>query len=285
MIYKLIDQGKMQLTDPISKYIDTKIIQGLKNAEQATIADLLQHSSGINDFVFNPDYILYVFNNIEKDKTNEKLLSFSYNKNPAFPYNSKRQYNYTVGYILLAMAIDKVTGKDHAQMLRDQILNPLQMNHTFYRPNENIPWSSIAKGYFDYRRKGVQQDLTALFTGDGTGFTGIYSTTNDLRKFINALYRDKTVISAPSLSTMMSAINIDDSISYGVGCRIYGVPQNGKVLHWFGHPGGEVNYASGAYYCPEKNATVVYILNYGDAFEGAYSGQYLAFRRAILQAL
>jgi D-alanyl-D-alanine carboxypeptidase len=285
MVYKMIDAGKMQLSDPISKYIDAKIISRLKNSEKATIADLLQHSSGINDFVFNPDYILYVFNNLEEEKAYEKLLSFSYDKEPAFEYNTKRQYNYTVGYILLAMAINKAAGKDHALMQRELVFDPLQMNHTFFRPVEKIPWNTIARGYFDYRRKGIQQDLTPLFTGDGSGFTGIYSTTNDLRKFMNALYRDKTVISNTSLASMMSAPNINDSISYGVGCRIYGVPKNGTTLHWYGHPGGEVNYASGVYYCPEKNATVVYILNYGDAFEGAYSASYLAFRRAILQAL
>ncbi|MFM2387994.1 MAG: hypothetical protein RL660_2751 [Bacteroidota bacterium] len=283
MIYKLIEDGKMQLNDPISKYLDADIISRLKNADKATIADLLQHSSGINDFVFSPDYILYVFNNLEQDKSYEKLLSFSYDKEPAFEYGAKRQYNYTVGYILLAMAINKVAGKDHALLQRELIWNPLGMNQTYFRPVEEIPWSNVARGYFDYRRKGVQQDLTGLFTGDGSGFTGIYSTSDDLRKFINALYREKTVISQSSLNSMMSTINLDDSISYGIGCRIYGVPANGQVYHWYGHPGGEVNYASGAYYCPEKRATVSYILNYGDAFEGAYSASYLAFRREILR--
>jgi D-alanyl-D-alanine carboxypeptidase len=283
LIYKLIEENKLLLQDKISKYIDADIIKKLKNSEQCTIADLLQHSSGMFDFVFSAPYILYTFNNIEKEKTYEEILRFAYDKEPAFPYGSKRDYNYTVNYILLAMIINKLEGKDHALVQREKIFNPLQLTHTFYRPQEDIPWSNIARGYFDYRKKGTLQELTSLFTGDGTGFTGIYSTTNDLRKYINALYREKTIIYQASITAMLQCPNYDDSISYGVGCRIYGVPKNGITYHFYGHPGGEVNYASGAYYCPEKRATVTYLLNYGDAFNGAYSDKYLFFRREILR--
>jgi D-alanyl-D-alanine carboxypeptidase len=283
LIYKLADQGKLHINDKISKYISADIIAKLPNAEKSTIADLMQHSSGIYDFVFDAGYVLYTFNNLAKEKNYTELLQFAYNKKPAFEYASKRSYNYTTGYILLAMIIEKVSGQSFSKEMRSQIFAPLGLTNTAMRPFETIDWTTTAKGYFDYRKHGILQDLTALFTGDGTGFTGIYSTPNDLRIFTNALYKHKTVLSSGALSSMMSAPSIDDSISYGVGCRIYGVPQNGKMYHWYGHPGGEVNYASGTYYCPEKNATVTYMLNYGDAFDGDYSAAYLYFRREILR--
>jgi D-alanyl-D-alanine carboxypeptidase len=285
MAYKLIDSGKIKLTDKISNYLSPDIISKLPNAEFCTIADLLQHSSGINDFVFNPNYVLYVFNNLDKDKSYEKLLSFSYNQDPAFPYGQQRKYNYTVNYILMALIINNVLGYDHAVAQRNQVFNAIPLKHTFFRPVENIPWNNIAKGYFDYRQAGALQELTSLFTGDGSGFTGIYSTSNDLRLYMNALFKDKKLISNSSLTSMISSPTPDDSESYGIGCRGYNIPVGSNLYHWYGHPGGEVNYASGAYYCPEKKATITYVLNYGDAFKGKYSDVYLNFRRKIFRVV
>jgi D-alanyl-D-alanine carboxypeptidase len=286
LAYKLIEQGKLKLTDKISQYIDADIIAKIKNSEQATIADLMQHSSGIYDFVFSPDYILYTFNNLEEQKGYEKLLSFAYNKKPAFEFGAKRSYNFTVNYILLAMAINKIAGKDHAQLERELVFNPLNMSHTFFRPTEEIPWNTVARGYFDYRKPGTVQDLTQLFTGDGSGFTGIYSTVNDMRKYMNALFKDKSVLSDASLTSLMATNNLDSAVSYGVGSRVYAVSNStGAIFHFYGHPGGEVNYASGCYYCPELKATVTYILNYGDAFDGAFSPAYATFRKEIFKAV
>jgi D-alanyl-D-alanine carboxypeptidase len=285
LAYKLIDEGKLNLNDPISKYIDADIIAKLQNTEQATIADLMQHSSGIYDFVFDPAYILYTFNNLEKDKGYEKLLSFAYNKKPAFAFRSKRAYNYTVNYILLAMTINKIMGKDHALVQHEKIWNPLGMNNTFFRPVEDIPWSNVAKGYFDYRDPGTLQDLTPLFTGDGSGFTGIYSTVNDMRKLMNGTFRDNAVISAGSLASLTNTNMPMDSISYGIGSRVYLINEGAKQYHYYGHPGGEVAYASGAYYCPEKKATICFIVNYGDAFDGEFSQAYLQFRKDVLKVV
>jgi D-alanyl-D-alanine carboxypeptidase len=284
LVHKLIDEGKLNLSDPISKYIDADIIAKLKNSEQATIADLLQHSSGIYDFVFDPEYVLYTFNNLEQDKTYEKLLSFAYNKEPAFAFRSKRSYNYTVNYILLAMAINKITGADHAYAQHQKIWTPLGMNHTFFRPIDDIPWSNVAKAYFDYRQPGTLQDLTSLFTGDGSGFTGVYSTVDDMRKLMNGVFKTQQVVSPTALANMQNTNMPNDSISYGIGSRVYLINEGGKQYHYYGHPGGEVAYASGAYYCPEKKATITFIVNYGDAFDGKYSPAYLQFRKDVLKA-
>jgi D-alanyl-D-alanine carboxypeptidase len=284
LAYKLIDEGKLNLQDPISKYIDADIIAKLQNSEQATIADLMQHSSGIYDFVFDPAYILYTFNNLAEDKGYEKLLSFAYNKKPAFAFRSKRSYNYTVNYILLAMAINKISGKDHALVQHEKIWNSLGMNNTFFRPVDDIPWSNVAKAYFDYRQPGTLQDLTPLFTGDGSGFTGIYSTVNDMRKLMNATFREKTIISTSAVANMSNTDLPNDSISYGVGSRVYLINEGGKQYHYYGHPGGEVAYASGTYYCPETKANIQFIVNYGDAFDGNFSPAYSQFRKDVLKA-
>ncbi len=283
MIYKLVDAGKLNLDDMVSKYIDHEIIDKIKNSDKAKVRDLLSHSSGIYDVVFDSEFILYTFNNLDNEKTYEKLLSFAYGKNPDFEYNTKHAYNQTLNHVLLAMIINKVIEADQSHMLRNELFNALQMRNTYIRPQETLPWHQIAKGYYDYRKEGILQDLTPLYTGDGKGFTGIYSHPNDLRLFINALYRDKTLLSPAMLTEMTSIQNIDTTLSCAGGCRAMKINVNGNDYTWYGHPGGEVNYAAGAFYCPEKKATVTFIVNYGVAFTemGAYTDDYYDFRRKL----
>lgn len=287
MIYKLVDAGKISLDDPISNYIDQSLIGKLKNADKASIRNLLAHSSGIYDVVFDPEFILYTFNNLDKEKSYEKLLGFASGKEEAFEFNTQRKYNQTLNHVLLAMIINKVTGQDQSIMLRDEILNPLQMKNSFIRPQENLPWNKIAKGYFDYRKEGVLQDLTPLFTGDGRGFTGIYSNVNDLRLFTNALYRSKTLITANSLASMCEIPSFDSTLACAGGCRAMQINVDGHTCTWYGHPGGEVNYAAGAFYCPEKNATITFNVNYGVAFTelGAYTDAYYTFRKKLFEVV
>jgi D-alanyl-D-alanine carboxypeptidase len=287
MIYKLVDAGKISLDDPVSNYIDQSLVSKLKNADKASIRNLLAHSSGIYDVVFDPEFILYTFNNLDKEKSYEKLLGFAFGKNEAFEFNTQRKYNQTLNHVLLAMIINKVTGEDQSIMLRQEIFAPLQMKNSFIRPQEDLPWDKIAKGYFDYRKEGVLQDLTALFTGDGRGFTGIYSNVNDLRLFTNALYRSKTLISENSLATMQEIPSFDTTLACAGGCRAMQIKVGGNTYTWYGHPGGEVNYAAGAFYCPEKNATITFNVNYGVAFTelGAYTDAYYAFRKKLFEVV
>jgi D-alanyl-D-alanine carboxypeptidase len=283
MIYKLVEAGKINLDDLISKYIDEKLIGKIKNAEKARVRDLLSHSSGIYDVVFDSEFILYTFNNLDKEKSYEKLLSFAFGKNPEFEYNTKHSYNQTLNHVLLAMIINKVIGTDQSTMLRNEVFNALKMNNTYIRPQETLPWNLIAKGYYDYRKEGVLQDLTPLYTGDGKGFTGIYSNPNDLRLFTNALYRDKTIISPSMLTEMTTIQQIDTTMGCAGGCRAMRINVNGNDYTWYGHPGGEVNYAAGAFYCPDIKATISFIVNYGVAFSdmGAYTDDYYDFRRKV----
>lgn len=285
MIYQLVDQGVISLDDPVSKFIDGRYLNKIQNADKAKVRDLLNHSSGIYDVVFDPDFIFYTFNNLDKDKSYEKLLSFAYDKDAAFEYGSKREYNQTLNHVLLASIINRVTSADQVYLFKSNILEPLQLSNTFMRPQMDIPWRYVAKGYYDYRKTGVLQDLTPLYTGDGRGFTGIYTNVNDLRIFTNAIFRNTSLISMKSLQSMIQIPQVDSTMGCAGGCRAIQVSADGNDYIWYGHPGGEVNYASGAFYCPEIGATVTYIINYGVAFDdmGAYTDSYYDFRRKLLQ--
>lgn len=286
LIYQLVGEGKMSLDDLASKYINEKHVSKIANLEKATVRDLLCHSSGIYDVVFDADFILYTFNNLDKEKTYEKLLSFAYNKPAAFPYNTKREYNQTLNHVILAMIIEKVTGQSHGDVMKNRIFYPLFLQNTYLRSFMDIPWNQVAKGYYDVKKDGLLQDLTPLYTGDGKGFTGIYTTVNDMRIFTQALFKQQKLMNSAMYQSMIEIPSIDSTMGISGGCRAIKIAVNGKEELWYGHPGGEVNYAAGAFYSPTKKATLTFIVNYGIAFDdlGKFTNTYYTFRKLLFDA-
>ena len=286
LIYQLVGEGKLSLDDLASKYIDAKHVSKIANLEKATVRDLLRHSTGIYDVVFDADFILYTFNNLDKEKTYEKLLSFAYNKPAAFEYNTKREYNQTLNHVILAMIVEKVSGQSHGDVMKQRIFNPLILQNTYLRSFMDIPWPQVAKGYYDVKKNGILQDLTPLYTGDGKGFTGIYTSVNDMRIFTQALFKQQKLMNSTMYQSMIEIPTVDSTMGITGGCRAMKVTVNGKEELWYGHPGGEVNYAAGAFYSPTKKATLTFIVNYGIAFDelGKFTNDYYAFRKLLFEA-
>jgi len=287
MIYQLIDDGKIGLDELASQYIDQRHIDKIENLDKTRIRDLLAHSSGIYDVVFDSEFILNTFNNLGRAKSYDELLEFAHGKKAAFEFNSEQKYNQTLNHVVLAMIVNKVIGLDQSEKLKTDIFNAVGMNGTYIRPQESIPWSEVAKGYYDYRKEGILQDLTPLVTGDGRGFTGIYSNVNDLRLFTNALFREKQLMSGAMFSSMTTKASLDPDVNLAGGCRVNTVVVDGETYNWYGHPGGEVNYASGAFYCPQLDATLTWAVNYGVAFQelGAYTQSYYDFREKLFEVV
>ena len=55
---QLIDERKLSLDDPVEKYLDSSVLQGIPNAPKATIAQLLNHTSGIPSWEDDPKWIV-----------------------------------------------------------------------------------------------------------------------------------------------------------------------------------------------------------------------------------
>lgn len=127
IIFKLIDEGKLKLTNRVSTYFPEYY-----KAEGMTVFDLLHMRSGMVDFAndcktfFNNDEALMnAFDNGEI--TDEVFLEHLYTLDLTFAPNSKMQYCNT-NYVLLAMIIERITGKSYKKNVRERIFEPLGMN-------------------------------------------------------------------------------------------------------------------------------------------------------------
>jgi D-alanyl-D-alanine carboxypeptidase len=260
-VMQLREQGKVNLDDKISKWLDADIIKKVENADQATIRDLLQHSTGIFDIITDSDFYLAVLNQPNKKWSGEELIKFAYNKPKTMDYQAnatKGSYSNT-NTLLLSMCIESITGVGHHEYMRQLVINKVGMNNTYYQSHETLP-SETAQGYYDLYNNGTIVNVSNLVTGSGNGYGGIYSNVIDLHKFMRALFIEKTLVNQESFDIMNTFISDDDFSELGVGL----LRQGYGVHKGVGHSGRDLGYSGGAHYYPTKNNRIfVNLVNYG----------------------
>jgi D-alanyl-D-alanine carboxypeptidase len=282
LTFMLQEQGKININDPISKYIDGKILSKIENADQVTIKDCMHHTTGIYDIITDSEFYLAVLNNPNKSWEAEELLKFVYHKKASFRVNEGVEYSNT-NTIFVAMCLDKVLGYSHAKALREMIWNPLGMNDTYYQSREKLP-DNVAQGYYDLYNNNTIVNVSNLITGSGNGYGGVFSTTLDLQKFINALYFNKTLISDESLTIMQEFLPEDEKNNLGVGML-----QKFKDFSPYlgiGHSGRDLGYSADLFVFPTRNdRLMIFFVNYGTDGDTALREVFRAFEKALVLEL
>jgi CubicO group peptidase (beta-lactamase class C family) len=179
-VLHLEQQGKLKLSDPLSKYVPDFL-----NGERITIEQLLTHTSGLPDFYSLPEYPIKKYQRV----TLPDLIAWVKTKPLDFLPGSKSSYSNT-GYGFLAYIVEQVSGKTYEEYVAAEILKPARMKDTgTFRDETLIP--ERATGYQPALgdrglRNARSYDKTIL-----TGSASMYSTTNDLYLWGRALQSGK----------------------------------------------------------------------------------------------
>lgn len=177
-ILKLEMQGKLNTDDKISVYFNNVP----EDKSQITIHQLLRHSAGF------PSVVGGDYDKISESEFIEKVL-----KTP-LKFESGIRFSYSnVGYSLLAIIIEKVSGESYEQFLYKNLWKPSNMESTGYK-RPAFDNDLIATGYKDGKGWGKPNDKewdkdAPYWHLKGNG--GILSTTEDLYKWNLALLSDK----------------------------------------------------------------------------------------------
>ena len=139
VILQLVEEGKVSLSDPLSKYIP----EYPKPGADATVAQLLNHTSGIQSYTGIPGFMSGA--KPAKPFTTAALVAEFKDMPVEFERGSKFSYNNS-GYVLLGAIIEKVTGKPWHQAVAERLTKPLGLKTIRYVLDERtIP--SMAVGY------------------------------------------------------------------------------------------------------------------------------------------
>jgi D-alanyl-D-alanine carboxypeptidase len=251
--------GYKAIYTKISHWLPAKVISRLPNGTLVTLGQCMNHETGIPDVIEQDPFYLAVLNNPIKQWEPEELLEFIYDKKPLFAPADSAIYSNT-NTVLIKMVIEAATGKSHADLLRQYVLTPLNLQHTYYQPYDKLP-NSVAQGYFDLYNNNTIVNVSNIVTGSGNGYGGLYSNVFDLFKFINAVLVQKTFLKPSSLAIMQTYGKEDDPNYYGYG--IQKTFLNHGIDYGIGHKGRDLGYTANLFYFPNKGITHIFFLNYG----------------------
>jgi CubicO group peptidase (beta-lactamase class C family) len=241
-ILLLAEDGRLKLDDPVRKWFPSLP----KAAEPITIRHLLTHTSGLIDY---EDVIPETFKPQLHDADVLRLLE-SQDRTYFKPGSSYRYSN--SGYALLALIVERASGRTFATFLRERIFQPLGMTNTVAY-EEGI--STVSNRAFGYTREQgrwgrTDQSQTSAVLGDG----GIYSSIDDLAKWDAALYDGRLLRPSSLQAAFTPATRTDDpEVEYGFGWRI-----TGETL-W--HSGETVGFRNVIVRDPKRHLTVVVLTN------------------------
>ncbi len=237
-ILQLVEQGKLQLTDPVAKYYT----DAPETWSGVTIHHLLNHTSGIPSYTSQPGFFA---KQSRIRRTPAEIVQLTQDKPLEFQPGEKFAYNNT-GYILLGYILEKVTGQTYADYLDQKIFGPLGMKDSGYDLAEKI----IPRRAAGYAQDGKNTDFLDMSLPYAAG--SLYSTVGDLLKWDQALYGGK-VISADSLAKMTTPGKGD----YGYGLVIQ--EKDGRNV--IGHGGGINGFNTNMIRFPDQGVVSIALAN------------------------
>jgi len=256
VVLKLVEQGKIALDKPISDYLPREIWTRLASGSQITVRQLLNHTSGLSDYVHDSSYLALAFGEPTRKWSMYDIIPYAYDRGGLFPPGQGFHYSNT-NYILLGLIVLGASGRDPSELVTDWIIKPLGLSDTFYDLNNPVP-DGTARGYVDYG--GGLQDGTANTFAHYTPDGAVVSTVYDLSYFIEALFEGK-LLSHNMLKEMTKVVDVPTArfgrTKYGLGLRFWDTPY-GQA---WGHSGQVVGYSADLFYFPDSKLSYALLVN------------------------
>lgn len=248
----LAEQGKLSLEDKLTKFFPEFPPYG----DNITIAHLLNHTSGIRDYLT----LSYLAGFGESEVYTDSQVMHWLTSQKATEISPGDQYLYSnSGYWLLGQIVKKVSGKSLAEYAKQEIFTPLNMQHTHFHNNHKRIVKNRASGYRLISDNHYEISMTNLdMVGDGGVFTNI----EDLKKWDDAFYNRK-VLSESFWQLMLTKGKLNDGTlsDYASGLRI-GEHRNLKTIR---HGGSFAGYRAEFIRFPEKKLSIIVLANRADA--------------------
>lgn len=266
LIFNLIVKGKLQFSDVISKFFDSKLIENLvviKNKDysaQITIQQLLAHTSGIADYFQAKDADGMSWEKALKSGTDQswdlqQCVERSKRLKARFIPGTLSKAHYSdTNFQLLGKIVEMMHQQPLEEIIRTQITEPLGLKNTYLYQDVND--MKPKRMYYQCNELNIPKAMVS-FGPDG----GIVSTSNELMDFLVAFFAGK-FFPANQFSMMQQWNKIFFPMESGVGLHRFKLP-------WFMNPFGQVPEMIGhsglsgalAYYIPKKNMYIAGTVN------------------------
>lgn len=267
-----------KITDKIpgkdDPYVPDSEEYDIPNKDQITIRMVLMHRAGIFDLsnqditdnaqshdkpYVNKNYLAFVEESEpEHQFTFDELFGvISENRQVGFEGAPGSQYKYSdTGYCLLALIIERVTGKSYEEFITEEFIVPNSLDDT------TLPWRGDDTTLPDPFVKGLLwtdnqiQDVTISNMSPYVGNGNIITTPADLARWCEKLFTGTAGISLATVQTMMEGEPVREGSTSTYGLGILYSEDTG-----YGHGGAHPGYLTQMYYKPENGLYYVMVSN------------------------
>lgn len=276
---QLHTEGRLDTNRVITDFLPAAITRHIANSDAITVRQLVQHSSGIYDFADNTGGLLtYLMDNRDALVWPPlRQLSYAYDKPAYFPPGKAYHYSNT-NFLLLGLILDRVTGHHYSEEVRERILEPLKLAHTYcelYEPRRG----ELAHGY-ENPFGLLEEDVTGWTPSVG-GHGGMVSTAEDLAVFVRAVTGTHSFLNNATRALIKNQSRTEgDRPWYPVYRYDFGiypqrwvgndVPVEAAPL-FFGHGGATPGYKCEMFHEPRRDITVVFFCSSTGAHLWDYS--------------
>ena len=245
----LAQQNKLSLDDNVRKYVPELPDLGAP----ITLRHLIHHTSGLREF--------WPGGAVLRDDVLDMAARL---KKLNFPPGEKYLYC-NVGYSLLAVVVERVSGQSLREFARTEIFEPLGMKNTFFLDNLNEIVENVAHSYEPRPGSGFQRLFSAPALPGASivpGAGGLYSTVEDLARWDRNFYKDR--VGRPGLVDQLQErgrLNNGEQLNYAFGLWV----DEYRGLRVVEHGGEGDGYRTHFIRFPEQRFSVVLLCNAGDA--------------------
>jgi CubicO group peptidase (beta-lactamase class C family) len=258
-ILQLVDQKKLQLNDPASKYL-----KDFPFGDKITIHHLLTHTAGTFNYFAHPDF----FNKMNRIRSVSDALPLIYDQKLLFDTPGEKHAYSNSGIIILGAIIESISGQNYHEFIRQNILVPSGMKNTGINFLEQVV-ENRAEGYNKSATGKTTKNTYMVPPANADG--GIETTVGDMLKLDQALYGN-TLLSEESKDKMFTPFLND----YGYCTRVENKFGNLVVGHGGGAPGVSAQFRR---YLNDKLVIIVLsnysggAINVFNTIESIYFGQ------------
>jgi CubicO group peptidase (beta-lactamase class C family) len=242
-IAQLIEQGLVSPSDPVQKYISWFKVADEDASAKITVGHLLHHVSGLSEAGFTvmlPD-----------DATNEEAVRALASAELTAPVGAKFQY-FNMGYAVLAMIVQNVSGMKYEDYVQQFIFDPLDMTHTYTDPDVARA-NGLSQGYSRFFGFTIPQRQPHRVFEVSAGY--VISTAEDMAHYAMAMdnaghYKGNQLLTVRGMDMLFAPVQ-----GYGMGWFV----EQGHIFHG----GANETFKTFVDIYPLKDMSIVLLINQG----------------------
>ncbi|HWQ14037.1 MAG TPA: serine hydrolase domain-containing protein [Roseiflexaceae bacterium] len=266
VVMQLVEEGRLDLDAPIATWYPGLVPYG----DAITVRALLNHTAGLYDYLEDKHFLARAFQAPEYRWPPEELVAYAAQQQPVFLPGTQDAWDYSsTNYVLLGMIVEQVTGNPLAYEMRQRVLIPAGLRHTYFPPDEAVEGVQ-ARGY---RHERDQTNISLSFA---YATANMVSTVGDVQRFGEALFGGR-LLRPETLEMMLTFENGKGqynmpALEYGLGVMRNVLPvgpdasgraRPAAASTVLGHIGGFGGFRSALWHAPESGITIALGVNQG----------------------